>query len=79
MQERIHELLNLCIQAQEKGHNIQFQQSIHGVEILYFTSGDAGLEMPWSIRINSGLESADYGFNMAESYLKELISNVCSG
>ena len=77
MQERIHELLNLCIQAQEKGHNIQFQQSIHGVEILYFTSGDAGLEMPWSIRINPNLpnlESADYGFNMA----KELISNVCS-
>jgi len=67
------------MQAQEKGHNIQFQQSIHGVEILYFTSGDAGLEMPWSIRINPGLESADYGFNMAESYLKEMILNVCSG
>ena len=79
MQERIHELLNLCMQAQEEGHNIQFQQSIHGVEILYFTEGDAGLEMPWSIRINPGLVSADYGFNMAESYLKELISNVCSG
>jgi len=77
--QRIHELLNLCMQAQEKGHNIQFQQSIHGVEILYFTSGDAGLEMPWSIRINPGLESADYGFNMAESYLKEMILNVCSG
>jgi len=79
MQERIRELLNLCMQAQEKGHNIQFQQSIHGVEILYFTSGDAGLEMPWSIRINPGLESADYGFNMAESCLKEMILNVCSG
>lgn len=63
MEERIINLLKLCMAAQEKGNIIEFTKSYNRVSIWDFTDG----------KYYHFLAYDDESMNVAEAYLKGLI------
>lgn len=84
MQDRVLNLLKLCMQAKEKGHDVFFDYSPHvqKVEIIVYKNG-------WDK--NNLADFKDYFYtdateswhlikiDMIENYIKELMSDVHTG
>jgi len=74
MQERIYKILGLCLQAQEKGHYVVFDLSIDALNIWHHDSKTLNLIERRTVYLKCGYTNEE--FAQAESYLKELISDV---
>lgn len=72
MNERIISLLRLCMEAQSKGINIDFDQNSRMVIVHDVTVPEKKATFFICLR----LSSADREFTRAENYLKEVIANA---
>lgn len=72
MNERIHNLLTLCMEAQSNGIDISFDQSMRIVSVHDVTNPEKTTSFIICVR----LSSADREFTHAENYLKEVIANA---
>lgn len=74
MNERILNLLSLCMQAQEKGFNIVFDNAFNCTIIWHHSTIETGQEIIKSIYIIYRGLDRDKCFDEAEAYLKGLIA-----
>lgn len=72
MNERIHNLLTLCMEAQSKGIDVNFDQNMRIVAVHDVTNPEKSVAFFICVR----LSSAERQFTHAENYLKEVIANA---
>lgn len=75
MSERIVNLLLLCMQAQEKGHNILFDNSATSTTVWHYTSLEEEQKVIWYRILIHDLRDINLNFDEVEDYLKGLIEN----
>ena len=76
MKNRILNLLSLCLQAQEKGYDIEFSNHMEIISIIQL--GENKKIEKW-LHVYTDMADVEGQFRTAEEFLKELISNVCTG
>jgi hypothetical protein len=70
MQERILNLLGLCMQAQEKGHHVNFVCGYYDVYVHHMVKDEHG---DYQTASSITVEKDGFCIDEAESYLKGLI------
>ena len=81
MNERVLNLLSMCMQAKEKGHHVFFGYSPHvdkgEIDIRVYINGwkeDAGPDKRFTVTISGEVGYMESSFAEVEAYLKELIA-----
>lgn len=81
MNERVLNLLSMCMQAKEKGHHVFFDYNPHvdsrEIDIRVYINGwkeDAGPDKRFAVTISGEVGYMESSFAEVEAYLKELIA-----
>nr|WP_308743243.1 hypothetical protein [uncultured Anaerocolumna sp.] len=75
MKDKILNLLNYCLQAQEKGHRIMLEFDICSIRLYHFSprTSDYKAEILKHLTVYYGVSDSVEQLNEMESYLRELV------
>jgi hypothetical protein len=77
LKDRILNLLNYCLQAQEKGHRIMLEFDICSIRLYHFgpRTPDYKVDISKHLTVYYGTSDSAEQLNEMESYLRELAKN----